>query len=95
MIVRYGLPEWIVVKNPSLVKASSDSNMTNKELPELEIIKLPKFPLSLSLWVDWSFDPSYIVTESDTQGSCSTSSPTYKKNSKSISICETKPKFHI
>ena len=38
--------------------------MTNKEFPELEIIKLPKFPLSLSILVDWSFDPSYIVTKS-------------------------------
>ena len=31
----------------------------------LETLKLPKFPLSLSISVDWSFDPSYNVTTSE------------------------------
>ena len=44
-----GLPYWIVARNPSSVTNLSDSNMTNKEFPVLEIAKLPKFPLSFSI----------------------------------------------
>ena len=78
-----------MARNPSLLTLLSDSNMTNKEFPVLEILKLPRFPLSIASWVDCSFDPSWIVTESDSKEYC----PTYKKNSKSVSVCESKSEF--
>ena len=42
------VPKWIVAINPSFETLPSDSNVTNKELLELEISKLPNFPLCFS-----------------------------------------------
>ena len=50
MIFKYRLPYWIVARNPVYCRPPSDSNLTNKEFPVLEIAKLPKFPLSFEIW---------------------------------------------
>ena len=49
LIFEYGLPNWIAARNPVYSAIQSDSNLTNKEFPVLEIPKLPKFPISFAI----------------------------------------------
>ena len=48
----------IDAQNPVYSYRLSDSNMTNNEFPELDIANGSMYPLSVSIGIDWSFDPS-------------------------------------